>query len=74
MFRTPAAELFRRAAARGWTVDASHPEHPVIPGVSLAFTRQTSQQVPRDAEGLPLSVTSVLVGGKDHYEYRRDNR
>ncbi|MGW7816952.1 hypothetical protein ACWGLF_02240 [Streptomyces puniciscabiei] len=70
VFGTPARDLFRRAAARGWTVDRSRPEQPVIPGVSLGFTRQTSQEVPRDADGLPLCVTSVLVGGKDYYDFR----
>ncbi|MEU8029686.1 hypothetical protein AB0C13_13795 [Streptomyces sp. NPDC049099] len=69
VFGTPAEELFRRATARGWRVDRSRPEHPVIPGVSLGFTRQTSQEVPRDADGLPLCVTSVLVGGKDYYDF-----
>ncbi|WSQ12331.1 hypothetical protein OG604_33755 [Streptomyces sp. NBC_01231] len=63
VFSTPAYDLFRRAAERGWTVDTSQPEYPVIPGVSLAFTRQTSQEVGRDADGLPRYVTSVLVAG-----------
>ncbi|MER6027292.1 hypothetical protein [Streptomyces sp. NPDC001851] len=70
VFATPAGRLFRRATDRGWTVDTSRPEHPVIPGVSLGFTRQTSQEVPRDAEGLPVHVTSVLVGGKGYYDFR----
>ncbi|MGW3209444.1 hypothetical protein [Streptomyces sp. NPDC001135] len=74
VFGTPAEELFRRAAARGWTVDTSRPEHPVIPGVSLGFTRQTSQGIPRDAGGLPLYVTSVLVGGKDYYDFLHEGR
>ncbi|MGN5379583.1 hypothetical protein BIV25_20660 [Streptomyces sp. MUSC 14] len=68
VFGTPAEELFRRAAARGRPVDTSAREYPVIPGVSLGFTRQTSQEVPRDADGLPLYVTSVLVGGRDYYD------
>ncbi|MEU9478035.1 hypothetical protein [Streptomyces sp. NPDC048191] len=67
VFTTPAARLFQRAAERGWTVDTAHPEHPVVPGVSLGFTRQTSQEVERDAAGLPKYVTSVLVAGKDYY-------
>ncbi|MEU6510041.1 hypothetical protein [Streptomyces sp. NPDC046942] len=69
VFGTPAERLLCRAAARGWTVDTSRPEYPVIPGVSLGFTRQTSQEVPRDAEGLPVHVTSVLVGGEDYYDF-----
>ncbi|MEW2515649.1 hypothetical protein [Streptomyces sp. NPDC046870] len=74
VFTTPAVDLFRRAADRGWTVDTSHPEHPVIAGVSLGFTRQTSQEVERDADGLPRYVTSVLVGGEDYYGHRCPER
>ncbi|MEU8974482.1 hypothetical protein AB0D11_35330 [Streptomyces monashensis] len=68
VFGTLAEDLFRRAAARGRPVDTSAPEYPVVPGVSLGFTRQTSQEVPRDADGLPLYVTSVLVAGRDYYD------
>ncbi|MER7202182.1 hypothetical protein [Streptomyces sp. CB01635] len=46
----------------------------MIPGVSLGFTRQTPQEVERDADGLPRCVTSVLVGGKEYYNYRYGNR
>ncbi|MFD9221874.1 hypothetical protein ACFWDI_18115 [Streptomyces sp. NPDC060064] len=73
VFQTPAAEIFRRAVERGWTVDESQVEYPLIPGVSLGFTRQTSQEVPRDSDGLPLYVTSVLVGGESYYDYRYEN-
>ncbi|MFJ3929887.1 hypothetical protein [Streptomyces sp. NPDC090029] len=65
---TPAEDLFRKAEERGWTVDRTDPEYPFIPGVSLGFTRQTSQQVPRTPQGLPLYVTSVLVGGEHYYD------
>lgn len=65
VFTTPAQELFARAVGRGWRVDMSQPEYPVIPGVSLAFTRQTSRDIEGDADGLPRCVTSVLVGAKD---------
>ncbi|MGJ5894674.1 hypothetical protein ACSCBZ_22350 [Streptomyces niveiscabiei] len=74
VFTTPAADLFHRAAERGWTLDTSQPEYPVIPGVSLGFTRQTSQEIERDADGLPAYVTSVLVAGKDYYNYRYENQ
>lgn len=74
VFTTPAEDLFRRAAARGWTVDTSQPEYPVIPGVSLGFTRQTSQEAERDTDGLPTYVTSVLVAGRDYYDYRYQKR
>ncbi|MFC4607104.1 hypothetical protein ACFO9E_04615 [Streptomyces maoxianensis] len=70
VFRTPAEDILERARARGWRVDDSQAESPVIPGVSLGFTRQTSQEVPRGSEGLPIYFTSVLVGGEDYYDYR----
>ncbi|MFB8273271.1 hypothetical protein ACFC96_42740 [Streptomyces sp. NPDC055955] len=70
VFTTPAQEVFARAVSRGWRVGTSQPEYPVIPGVSLGFTRQTSQEVERDADRLPRCVTSVLVGAKDYYDYR----
>ncbi|MFJ3164385.1 hypothetical protein [Streptomyces kanasensis] len=70
VFTVPAEDLFRRAQQRGWTVDQSEPEYPFIPGVSLGFTRQTSQDVPRTPAGLPLYVTSVLVGGEHYYDER----
>ncbi|MFE4717475.1 hypothetical protein ACFRLW_13805 [Streptomyces sp. NPDC056728] len=42
VFITPAPEFFARAVGRGWRVDTSQPEYPVIPGVSLAFTGRPS--------------------------------
>lgn len=70
VFTTPAVDLFRHAMGRGWTVDISQPEYPVIPNVSLGFTRQTSQEVERDTDGLPKYVTSVLAAGRDYCNYR----
>ncbi|MCP9988272.1 hypothetical protein LUX01_17855 [Streptomyces sudanensis] len=70
VFTTPAEDLFRKAGERGWTVDRTEPEYPFIPGVSLGFTRQTSQEVPRTPGGLPVHVTSVLVGGEHYYDFR----
>ncbi|MET7620644.1 hypothetical protein [Streptomyces sp. NPDC005408] len=74
VFRTPAEDLFRRAAERGWAVDQAEAEYPFVPGVSLGFTRQTSQEVPRTPDGLPVHVTSVLVGGEHYYDNRMKNR
>ncbi|MFF4157421.1 hypothetical protein [Streptomyces sp. NPDC001678] len=67
VFTTPARDILRRAAARGWTVDDSEDEYPCVTGVSLGFTRMTSQEVPRDRDGLPLCSTSVLVADEDYY-------
>jgi hypothetical protein len=67
IFRTPAREVLRQQAALGRTVDDSDPENPVIPNVTLAFTRDTGQEVPRETDGLPVFFTSVLVAGPDYY-------
>ncbi|WNO71250.1 MULTISPECIES: hypothetical protein [unclassified Streptomyces] len=73
VFRTPAEDILERARAAGLRVDDSQPDSPVVPGVSLGFTRQTSQEVPRDSHGLPLYFTSVLVGNEDYYNYRYES-
>ncbi|WP_329558131.1 hypothetical protein OG711_01730 [Streptomyces uncialis] len=70
VFTTPADHLLRRAQERGWTVDRSEPQYPFIPGASLGFTRETSQDVPRTSGGLPVHVTSVLVADEHYYEHR----
>ncbi|WP_330294325.1 hypothetical protein [Streptomyces sp. NBC_00503] len=69
VFTDPAEEILQRVRERGWTVTAPDTESLVVPGVSLGFTRQTSQEVPLDADGLPLSFTSVLVAGTDYYDF-----
>lgn len=70
VFTAPADTVLADLRERGWTVDAEDPENVVVPGVSLGFTRQTSQEVPRDGQGLPVSFTSVLVAGKNYYDFR----
>ncbi|MEV4425860.1 hypothetical protein ACIGN6_11105 [Streptomyces sp. NPDC053792] len=65
VFRTPADELLKGLAAH----DADG-EDPFVPGLSLGFTRRTSQEVARRPDGLPVCFTSVLVGGADYYDFR----
>jgi hypothetical protein len=62
IFRTPARDVLREQESKGRNVDTSDPENPVIRDLTLAFTRETGQEVPIDAEDkLPLHFTSVLV-------------
>jgi hypothetical protein len=68
VFRVPAEEVLNDLRSRGHEVDVSDPESPVASGVTLGFTRETAQEVPRDDAGLPLFFTSVLVGPADYYE------
>ncbi len=65
VFATPADDLLAGLDAR----DADG-EDPYVPGLSLGFTRRTSQEVPRRPDGLPVHVTSVLVGGAGYYDFR----
>ncbi|MEU1226276.1 hypothetical protein [Streptomyces sp. NPDC005828] len=67
-FRTPADEILAHAARKGWRVNNDDPRAPCIPGVTLAFTRDTSQEVPRDENGLPVRFTSVLVADEKYRE------
>jgi hypothetical protein len=68
VFRTPADEILAHAAQKGWQVNTDDPRAPYIPGVTLAFTRDTSQEVPRDENGLPVHFTSVLVADEKYRE------
>ncbi|MCX5227275.1 hypothetical protein ABZY16_00660 [Streptomyces sp. NPDC006553] len=65
VFRTPADELLGDLPARETAGDA-----PFVPGLSLGFTRRTSQEVPRRPDGLPVCFTSVLVGGEGYFDHR----
>lgn len=68
VFTVPARDVLRRAAARGWTVEDPDEEYTSIPGVTLGFTRMTSQEVPRERDGLPVCFTSVLVADERYYD------
>ncbi|MFD4373597.1 hypothetical protein [Streptomyces sp. NPDC058486] len=65
VFTTPADALLR-----GLDIHDGDTEDPFVPGLSLGFTRRTSQEVPRRPDGLPVHFTSVLVGGADYYDFR----
>ncbi|WP_328863554.1 hypothetical protein [Streptomyces virginiae] len=70
VFTSAAGDVLAGLRERGWSVDAADPENVVVPGVSPGFTRHTSQEVPRDGQGLPVSFASVLVAGPDPYDFR----
>ncbi|MGA5065196.1 hypothetical protein ACPB9E_15710 [Streptomyces exfoliatus] len=68
VFRTPADEILAHVARKGWQVDDDDPRAPYVPGVTLAFTRDTSQEVRRYENGLPVHFTSVLVADETYRE------
>jgi hypothetical protein len=69
VFTTPAERVLARARERGREVRHVEPGHPVIPGVSLGFTRDTSQDVPRDRAGAPLCFNAVPVASEEYYDF-----
>ncbi|MBR7836813.1 hypothetical protein KDL01_26265 [Actinospica durhamensis] len=70
VFRTPAAELLRRIEAEGHEVDRSaEPERYTVPGLPLRFTRTAGREdVPRDRDGEPRYMQSVLVAGPGYFD------
>jgi hypothetical protein len=53
VFTTPAEELFRKAAERGWTVDRTEVEYPFIPGVSLGSPARRPRRYPVPGAACP---------------------
>ncbi|MEU3480447.1 hypothetical protein ACI2LO_06985 [Streptomyces sp. NPDC033754] len=70
VFRTPAVDVLGLLGEQGWRVHDAGGEDPFVAGLSLGFTRRTSQEVPREPGGLPVCFTSVLVGGESYYDFR----
>ncbi|WP_329622404.1 hypothetical protein OG357_19825 [Streptomyces sp. NBC_01255] len=70
VFRAPADAVLDHLAAQGRRVHDADGEDPFVAGLSLGFTRRTSQEVPRRPDGLPTCFTSVLVGGESYYDFR----
>lgn len=66
VFRTPADDILAHATRKGWQVNNDDPRAPYIPAVTLAFTRDTSQDVPRGENGLQVHFTSVLVADEKY--------
>lgn len=70
VFRTAADAVFDVLVGQGWRVHDGAGEDPFVAGLSLGFTRRTSQEVPRGPGGIPVCFTSVLVGGESYYDFR----
>ncbi|HWG24951.1 hypothetical protein [Actinospica sp.] len=68
VFATPARELLTRIEAMGYEIDHREPLHPVVPGLSLGFTRDAGHEVPLDTDGSPLYFQAVLVAPEDYYD------
>lgn len=68
VFTTPALELLTQIEAMGHEIIRHEVLHPVVPGLSLGFTRDAGHEVPRDTDGWPLYFQAVLVGAENYYD------
>lgn len=68
VFRTPALELLERIRALGYQIDETEPNHPAVPALPLGFTREAGHEVPLAADGEPLFMQAVGVGGPGYYD------
>lgn len=68
VFATPARELLTRIESMGYEADHREPLHPIVPRLSLGFTREAGHEVPLDTDGQPLYFQAVLVGPEDYYD------
>lgn len=74
VFATPARELLTQIESMGHEVNRREVLHPVVPRLSLGFTRDAGHEVPRDTDGWPLHFQAVLVGPEDYYDYLLDGQ
>lgn len=69
VFTTPALELLTQIEAMGYETNHLEPLHPIVPRLSLGFTRDAGHEVPFDTDGRPLYFQAVLVAPEDYYDY-----
>ncbi len=69
VFATPALELLTWIESMGNEVNRREVLHPVVPRLSLGFTRDAGHEAPCDTDGRPLYFQAVLVGPEDYYDY-----
>jgi hypothetical protein len=68
VFTTPALELLSQIEAMGHEIIRHEPLHPVVPKLSLGFTRDAGHEVPLDTDGQPLYFQAVLVAPEGYYD------
>lgn len=68
VFTTPALELLTQIEALGYQTNHREPLHPIVPRLSLGFTRDAGHEVPLDTDGRPLYFQAVLVAPENYYD------
>lgn len=68
VFSTPARQLMDQIEAMGHPVYRRELGHPLVPNLSLGFTREAGHDVPLDTDGEPLYFQAVLAGPENYYD------
>jgi hypothetical protein len=68
VFSTPARQLLDQIGSMGFSIFQREPNHPLVPKLSLGFTREAGHEVPLDTDGQPLYFQAVLVGPENYYD------
>jgi hypothetical protein len=69
VFTTPARQLLDRIEEMGFSIYERELSHPLVPRLSLGFTREAGHEVPLDTDGEPLYFQAVYVGPEDSYDF-----
>ena len=68
VFTTPALDLLDRIREMGHEVLEADSDYPLVPRLSLGFTRTAGHDVPLADDEMPLYMQAVLVGPEDYYD------
>ena len=68
VFRTPARQLLDQIGAMGFSAIRDESDYPLVPRLSLGFTRVAGHEVPLDTDDEPLYFQAVLAGPENYYD------
>lgn len=68
VFTTPARQILDQIEAQGFSVHERDSDYPLVPHLSLGFTRVAGHEVPLDTDERPLFFQAVLVGPENYYD------
>lgn len=72
VFTTPVRQLLDQIESMGFSIIDRESDYPLVPRLSLGFTRVAGHEVPLDTDERPLYSQAVLVGPEEYYDYRLD--